>query len=336
MPPAKINGFEFKAFAERCGSSADDVLKKMKAFDGSQVKLSSRAIEKMRSEGISLRNTRTRTFLQDFVKANFPEALELSGAQADDFLVMLVEKEPASARQNDNKAFSSDPEIFATVSALTAIRDRNEELQAARKEFSGYYYLVRRTSRDDGDDFYEEPFFLGDQGERSFLIQHRQNLSTGFSFASNSICSTILTNRHAQRTLGASMIMLFADDGPERGLFTGVMLRFSDDMARPAASQVLARRVHDKGLTDQWSTEVDAAMGLQEADHGSDEARSAISDLKKHALRIVKGDEPSSLYRFYEVFSLKHHAKAFNQTQIEKVVASLSDVDEDLLALLGA
>lgn len=244
---------DFEIFAKAIGWTSDDLIKSMKDYNASLKavdQLTPRTIEKMRTGGISGRTARTRGWMRRYIGDVLGQQDELSDDHLQQFLVML------EAANSDPEPVESsvEPEGITLVNRIFSRLAKNESWRDARRDFRGLYWIVRQTTKDGENHFYKEPFFFGDEGEATWLIPDRQSLARGFTFGGVGVGVAVMEFQHTLRGQGLRVLTLYQEDDPTVDEMSGVMLRYSDDAARPVASRVLAIRITDQEEKDRiWA-----------------------------------------------------------------------------------
>ncbi|MEP5729563.1 MAG: hypothetical protein ABJL67_09310 [Sulfitobacter sp.] len=318
---------KFESIGEFLGVTPNKLFSDWKTFNSELPKseaVSVKTLNKAKTIGVSFRNTSSRKLFLAFLEKNFQNDEGLTERFKDEFFDAVDESKAGSAAPFDDKVFLSNPEVFESIGKMLAIRGTDNDLTENLNDYADYYYLVRKTTRDADLPYYEEPFRIRAHGENSYLIPRAQGLNTGFSFASMGICTTILFHRHKTRVLGARVIMLYGNDDPLKAGITGVMLRFSDDTARPVASQVLARRINDKELADKWDGAVKKHQVAENEGPAFRVSNSELEELHLLTNTVDEKNDPNALLEIYRAFALAHHAKAFDGQQWDAAAASLS------------
>lgn len=294
-----------------------------------------RSLQLFKSKGISFRTKRTRDFILAFVQANFPGQADLPDEIAREYFSQFNATDSESSSPFPKAVSRNDPELINAVLTLLAIRGSGDGLNKERSQYADHYYLVRKSSRKGAQLYYEEPLRIGGQGDASYLIPTEQGINVGFSFASKGICTTVLIHRHQTRVVGMRVIMLFGNANPRKAAMTGVMLRFSDDQYRPVASQVFARRAPKGTPTDEWDETVEAIRKAEQVDPAGEQTANALQEASRYTRRVDKSNDQEKLFKVYEAFGLKYHAKAFDNKEWEKVLGKLSLEEAALEKLLG-
>ena len=320
----------FGEFAAHFGVDADALYRALCEFEANDGHglLGKRQLQKLKKEGITLQRGRTRDFLKKFADSPQSRGFNLSPDAIDAFLEDLGEHSRHPGNNVIGALLGDDRDVLRTFSSLFAFR--NTDLESARSDYAGYYYLVRRTSREGAEYYYEEPFRLADLGHQSFMIPHKQDAQLGFSFASMGACTTVLLHRHRERTIGVSVVMLYGQSNPERNAMSGVLLRFSDDTARPSACQVLARRVQDENVFLEWQSSMDDISKRMAERPDDRETRDAVRTASRFANRIDESSGNDALFDIYRAFGLGFMAKALDQKQWDEALEKATQIDEDL------
>lgn len=330
------NRISFQDFAGECGVSVDALYASLGEYrrDIAPEPITLRQLQQIKSDGITRQKGKTRDFLIAFLRSPKASELKISSEEAERFLDGHRNAAQTTSDHPMMALVKSDPEIFRTIMGLLAIRRENGVLKSARTHYAGDYYLVRKTSRDKGKHYYEEPFHLGNQGAQSFLIPYKQDVQFGFSLGSSGSCTSILFNRHHERVIGVCVVMLYARNDPESDLMTGIMLRFSDDTARPFACQILARRVHDQEKAGSWRRAVEEITKLVAARPDASETRAALNAARDYARRVDPEGAMSDLHSIYAALKLNNQAKAFSPDDWDETLQEARLSEEALVARL--
>lgn len=316
----------FDEFATMFGSGSDELYTKMRTFNESlsgKGKLSNRTLEKMRTDGVSKRNVQTRSWIKQFSDHIRSEHDDLSYEKIEAYLGSFQSRPAAPT-------LPVQPEFASFIHRVTDAISNNQSLEDEREDYAGFYRIIRRTSKRDETHFHEEPFFLGNHGQESWLIPNAQRLNRGVSFASAGICTTILTHPHNVRVLGVRMIMLYGHDNPGAEMMSGVMLRFSDDQARPAASQIIAKRVTDPNVNKAWLDAIDELRHLEDTDSPRNRIREVDGDLSRYAEIVTQDGERAADHAEYSRLIEQEHTKAFDSDDWKaRIDPSISSTDAD-------
>lgn len=335
MSEEKNSYVSLEKLADYLGVTPKKLFEDYKAFNGtlpSNEALGEKTVGKALTKGLSFRNSHGQNVFRSFLDANFPNEKNLADRVARDFFRSVDEQNANATTPFSDKQLSENRQLFDSLVKMFAIRSSNSSLNADLEDYAGHYYLVRKTSRDDKLPYYEEPFRLSGNGEDSYLIplSQGQGLHTGFSFASVGISTTVLFHRHKTRTLGMRVIMLYGDNDPEKSGITGVMLRFSDDTARPVASQVLARRLGDEALASEWDEAVELHYADERATTDYRLPDSAVKELARFVRTVDETNDPDGLLDVYRAFSLEHHSKAFDGRQWDEAAGKIKLTGQEL------
>ena len=327
----------FEALGKAIGVSPASLFSDYKAFNKAlpaDESIGEKTVNKSESRGISFRNASNRINFLKFLEVTYPKDDDLPKRIETEFFASIDEGSSKGASPFEDKVFLENPEIFETIYKFLQIRGVGNDLTRNLDSYADHYYLVRKTSRDADYPYYEEPFRIGGHGDNSYLIPRSQGVNSGFSFESMGISTTILFHRHNTRILGLRVIMLFGNDSPTKAGITGVMLRFSDDTARPVASQVLARRIGDQSLSKKWDDAVEDCLEAEKFDANFRAPNDIVDALNQWTRVIDEKNDPDDLLEVYEAFSLKHHAKAFDGKQWDETAEYLKLSGAELEARL--
>lgn len=309
----------FDDFAGDFGKSSDELLDDLKGYnqslEGAQ-QISDRAIEMMRSEGISLRRRLTRDWLAGYVRRARITARDHSFADTA-VLVKGLETKGANVTATNMPADEivyEDLQEFGV--AVTEFQTKNDLVEKSRSDLCGHYLLARETTRDGEHYYYEEPVFIGKPHEKSYMLTMQGTVATGFVVPSNGMMTLVLNHYHSLRGIGTITIMAGLSTDNATSYSTGVMLRLSDSQARPVASRVVLRKVTDAAQIEEWEVVARAAEALK----------------PKHVRKLVrKLEEGEDLQTKYRALETGHFLKTPDLSRWDSMVedAGLPEDEDD-------
>lgn len=283
---AEENNFE--AFAAELGLSQDGLIEKLKTYnnqlEGSK-KISDRAIENMRANGISLRRRMTRDWLAGFVRMSRTTAQDHSFAETASLIKDLVERGANIDAPNVPAPDVIYEDVHAFGVGVTEFQTKNAQVEEARAKLSGHFIVARETTQHDSTDYYEEPLFIAPPEQTSWMLTHRNGIAKGFLVPSNGIFSLVLHHDHSTRGVGVISMMISMSDIDDYDLHMGLMLRLSDTQYRPSASRIVLRRATDNDLIHEWDAFVEA------------EEKASAKNVRQYVERLQDGHERQATYR---------------------------------------
>lgn len=260
-------------------------------------RMSARWLATAKKDGIKLRNMKPQQWLSGFrIFVNNGFVDKERGLLTDTFTQALQDGDvaytPPSPSETAPTAVDSLPtDIRECVGFMSDTTASNAGLRASRSDMRGYYRLIRASTRDKRQEYYEEAMFFGDVNEPSWLaMSTRQTPRIGFSFAGTGTGFVVLSAPHSSKLLSGSMITLYGYDETNPRFLTGVMSRLSDDRSRPAAMLVLAIREDDPDVVATW------------------EEAYAKTETQSLCRTITETSDPQ-LFAMLEEFDLKHNVK---------------------------
>jgi len=199
--------------------------------------------------------------------------------------------------KSEPKKRRAQSDLDAFASRLQQAASKNSIIADNRERQSGYYRVVRKTTQDNTERFYEEPLFIGSAGNPTWLISDQNGLNEGFTFSTMGVTNVMLSHSHDRHVLGIRVLQLDFDADSRGRAFSGVMLRLSDRAFRPAASKIVAIKL------DPESAEVSAWR----------EYASNFDPNNDNALQhsLVNSISPEhARYALYQSLNLDEHLKA--------------------------
>ena len=277
------------------------VLSAMQAYNqslaGQDQQMSARWLASVKKDGVKLRNMKTQQWLagfKAFVKAGHVDRDRgvLTRDFAETFAGTSTDYTPPDTSSGASVGIDSLPtDMREYAGFLLDAAAQNEGLRTERSSLRGHYRLIRASTREKSNVYFEEPMFIGDVDEPSWIcLATRKQPRTGFSFAGLGVGFAVFASVHSPRLISGAMVTLHGFDFVRRKFLSGVMSRLSDERSRPAAVQVLAIREDDEAVIQSWQDAVQT-----QAAHSLCATITAENDPEKFAM--------------LEDFQLRHNVK---------------------------
>lgn len=292
------------------GITPDELAERMLQFnsDAEEPIKSPGTIEKMAVSGVSLNRTNSVSFAYEFVQHTLETHDDLDLQMIADLISTLETTHKRLQRKSSPSSSSSQKRPPATrlLDFIQSSQSENRHLGTLQERIAGNYILVRKTSSFEGDHFYEEPLYVGNFDEDSWLLSNKHGVNIGFTSFSNGIFTTILAHPDPTRIFGFRVIMGFFAEQQQPEFVPGVAIRFSDDQRRPSASRVLIRRANvDQTTLQRWAD--CASDGLE---GGSVHQASGFTS------RVERDDVE---YALYTELQIGQHVKSHEADEWEKI-----------------
>lgn len=168
----------------------------------------------------------------------------------------------ASASQSRESGVVA-PDLLHFAEMLSGV-EAEPKLQKARAEDAGFYHIYRRTSQTESNHIYEEPLFLGAPNEISWLATREQGLQTGGVVATGKATFGFFVNTATRAHDALMTILALQPEGAgSPKVFRGALLRHSDTAFRPAATDIVVKKVEQTTELEALNLEVQARNSVE-------------------------------------------------------------------------
>ncbi|MEO0936923.1 MAG: hypothetical protein AAFY38_02085 [Pseudomonadota bacterium] len=271
-----------------------------RTLESESERMSARWLSSSKANGIKLRNMKSQQWLAGFKQFVNDGSVDKDTGLLTSAFQQLLDASPTTYTAPEPSLVGVDSLPTDLRDSVGLILDRTETntgLSESRTALSGYYRLIRASTRASRNEYYEEPLFIGDAGDTSWLaMKTRGTPRLGFAFAGLGVVFVTFAAPHSERGLSGAMLTLHGYGYATPKFLSGVMARLSDDRSRPAAVSVLAIREDDQDVIGAW------------------QAAQSEDNMGK-LCRTITAETASEEFAMLEEFDLRHSVKGHKLDQ---------------------